>query len=78
MPTSTGWSCRSDSLPAQRSIVACMLDRLTLLTAGNEPKLAEFFARAELNRRNCSTAGGSTASGDWITEADNPRLRGAL
>ena len=77
----SGWSCRSDSLPAQRSIVACMLDRLKLLTAGNESKLAEFFARAELNRRNCSTVGGSTAStasGDWITEADNPRLRGAL
>jgi hypothetical protein len=70
----SGWSCQGDSLPAQRGAVACMLDRLTLLTSGNEPRLAELFARAELNRRGCGTAG----SGDWITQADNPRLRGAF
>jgi hypothetical protein len=74
----SGWSCQGDGLPAQRGAVACMLDRLTLLTSGNEPKLAELFARAELNRRNCGTAGASAGSGDWITQADNPRLRGAL
>ena len=74
----SGWSCQGDSLPAQRNAVACVLDRLTLLTAGSEPKLAELFARAELNRRNCGAAGGSASSGDWVTEADNPRLRGAL
>jgi hypothetical protein len=74
----SGWSCQGDSLPAQRSAVACMLDRLTLLSVGNELKLAELFARAELNRRNCDTAGRSAVSGDWVTQADNPRLRGAL
>ena len=73
----SGWSCEGDGLPAQRSAVACMLDRLTLLTSGNEPKLAALFARAELNRRNC---GGPepAASGDWISQADNPHLRGPL
>ncbi|HZR87330.1 MAG TPA: hypothetical protein VFB02_11020 [Bradyrhizobium sp.] len=73
----SGWSCEGDGLPAQRSAVACMLDRLTLLTSGNEPKLAELFARAELNRRNCGGAG-PAASGDWISQADNPHLRGPL
>jgi len=73
----SGWSCQGSSLPAQRGAVACMLERLTLLTSGNEPKLAELFARAELNRRNCSGPG-PAASGDWITRADNPRLRGPL
>jgi hypothetical protein len=53
-----------------------MLDHLTLLAAGNEPKLAEMFAHAELKRRDCSGAG--SAAGDWITEAANPHLRGAL
>ena len=56
------------------------IGNLTALLAAREtlePKLAEFFARAELNRRNCGPAGGSTASGDWVTQADNPRLRGA-
>jgi hypothetical protein len=74
----SGWSCQGTSLPAQRSAVACMLDRLTLLASGNEPKLAELFARAELNRRNCGAGGEAAASGDWITQADDPRLRGAL
>ena len=31
-----------------------MLSRLILLTAGNEPKLAELFARAELKRTDCA------------------------
>lgn len=74
----SGWSCQGDSLPAQRSAVVCMLDRLTLLTSGNEPKLAELFARAELKRRDCGPGGGPPLPGDWITQADNPRLRGAL
>jgi hypothetical protein len=74
----SGWTCQGDSLPARRSAIACMLDHLTLLVAGNEPKLAELFAHAELSRRDCGGAGGSPAASDWITEAANPRLRGAL
>jgi hypothetical protein len=74
----SGWSCQGASLPAQRNAVACMLDRLTLLASGNEPRLAELFAAAELNRRNCGAGGETAASADWITQADNPRLRGAL
>jgi len=50
----SGWSCQSDNmrdnLPARRATIACMLNRLTLLSAGNDPKLAELFARAELRR----------------------------
>ena len=46
----SGWTCQGDGLPAQRAAIGCMLNRLTLLTAGNEPKLAELFARAELKR----------------------------
>ncbi|WP_024514849.1 hypothetical protein [Bradyrhizobium sp. Tv2a-2] len=74
----SGWSCQGDTLPAQRGAVACMLDRLTLVSAGSEPKLAELFARAELNRLNCGAAGATASSGDWVTQADNPPLRGAL
>ncbi len=73
----SGWSCQGDGLPARRSAIACMLDRLTLLGAGNEPKLAELFARAEFRRQGCGPAG-ATAAGDWITEAADPHLRGAL
>jgi hypothetical protein len=51
------------------------MNRLVLLTAGNDPKLAELFARAELKRGSCAA---SAASGDWVTSVDNPRLRGTL
>ncbi len=33
-----------------------MLNRLILLTAGNDPKLAELFARAELKRGSCAAS----------------------
>jgi hypothetical protein len=70
----SGWTCQGDNLPARRAAVACTLNRLVLLTAGNEPKLAELFASAELKRGGC----GAAASSDWMTEAQNPALRGAL
>lgn len=51
---------------------------LAPLTAGNEEsKLTEFFARGELNRRN-GRAAGSAPAGDWITDPNNPPLRGPL
>ena len=69
----SGWSCQDDSLPARRATINCMLSRLVLLTSGNDPKLAEVFASAELKRSAC--ASGPT---DWLTEAANPSLRGAF
>jgi hypothetical protein len=70
----SGFSCQGDSLPARRAAIACTLNRLTLLTSGNEPKLAELFARAELKRRPCAPPGSS----DWLLGAANAQLRGAL
>ena len=79
----SGWSCQGDTLPARRAAVGCILNRLTLLTAGNDPKLAELFARAELKRGSCAPASTtpantSAAAANWVTETENPRLRGAL
>ena len=74
----SGWSCQGDDMPARRAAVGCMLNRLILLTSGNEPKLAELFARAELRRGSCIAAALPSTSADWVTGAQNPRLRGAL
>jgi hypothetical protein len=74
----SGWSCQGDGLPAQRAAVGCMLNRLILLTAGNEPKLAELFARAELRRTDCAAASAAAPPADWVTSAGNPFLRGTL
>jgi hypothetical protein len=74
----SGWSCQGDSLPARRAAIGCILSRLILLTAGNEPKLAELFARAELKRGSCAAAATPATSADWVTGPENPRLRGTL
>jgi hypothetical protein len=74
----SGWSCQGETLPARRSAIACTLNRLMLLTAGNDPNLAELFARAELKRGNCSSGRATALSADWVTGVQNPRLRGSL
>ncbi|MGY3236788.1 hypothetical protein ACVMAJ_003678 [Bradyrhizobium sp. USDA 4448] len=70
----SGFTCQGDTMPARRAAVACTLNRLTLLTSGNEPKLAELFAHAELKRRSCD----GTGSADWLLGAANAQLRGPL
>ena len=70
----SGFTCQGDTLPAQRAAIACTLNRLTLLTSGNEPKLADLFAQAERKRRACDLAG----SPDWLLGAANAQLRGTL
>ena len=75
----SGWSCQGETVPARRSVIACTLNRLILLAAGNDPKLAELFARAELRRGSCAPGGAATAlSADWVTSTQYPRLRGRL
>ncbi|MCX7320729.1 MAG: hypothetical protein NT113_14980 [Hyphomicrobiales bacterium] len=75
----SGYSCQGEGPSARRAALACMLDRLVLLTAGGERRLAELFAHAELRRTGCASgAAQSVAGSDWVTGAQNPRLRGSL
>jgi hypothetical protein len=74
----SGWSCQGSGVPVRRAAIGCMLNRLTLLASGNEPKLAELFARAELKRGNCTTAATPAIPADWVMGNENPRLRGPL
>jgi hypothetical protein len=48
----SGWFCQGGDF-VQQSTLACALDRLTLLSAGSEPKVGALFAQAELNRSFC-------------------------
>jgi hypothetical protein len=49
----SGWFCQGGADFIDRGMLACALDRLTLLAAGNEPKIGALFAQAELNRSYC-------------------------
>jgi hypothetical protein len=71
----SGWSCHASTPSAQRTLLGCALNRLTLLSAGNDPKMAELFARAELRRSDCAAA---ASSNDWATGPQEPILRGSI
>ena len=49
----SGWFCQGGGDFVRQSTLACALDRLTLLSAGSEPKVGALFAKAELNRDFC-------------------------
>jgi hypothetical protein len=53
----SGWFCQGTKIGGaefiDRTTLSCALDRLTLLAAGSEPKIAALFAQAELNRSFC-------------------------
>lgn len=66
----SGFVCQGETLPARRAAIACMLNRLTLVAAGNDARLAELFARAEFKRTDCHK--------DWVSGSDKPALRGAI
>lgn len=74
-----GWYCNAGLEIVDRSLLACALDRLTLLAAGSDPKIAELFARAEIQRTFCGQKGqimAATPRRDWIAAAAAPKLRG--
>jgi hypothetical protein len=63
-----------------RHMVACALDRLTLISAASDPKLIALFARAELKRNFCGQNSVFLAATprrtDWIEAPRDPKLRG--
>ena len=76
----SGWFCNAGQELVDRGMIACALDRLTLVAAGSEPKLGALFARAELKRNFCGQQSVLFAAtpkrNDWIDAARDPRLRG--
>jgi hypothetical protein len=49
----SGWFCQGGDSFISRDTLACALDRLSLLSAGSEPKTGALFAQVELNRSFC-------------------------
>jgi hypothetical protein len=48
-----GWYCTTSDEAVSRAKLACAIDRLTVLSAGGDGKVAELFARAEVKRTFC-------------------------
>jgi len=75
----SGWFCRGGEVVA-RTTLACALDRLSLLSAGSEPKVGKLFAKAELNRSYCGQRDPILAATPkykllWKALADRPAPR---
>ncbi len=49
----SGWYCSAGEEVVDRATLTCALDRLTMLSAGGDAKLAGLFARAEVKRTFC-------------------------
>jgi hypothetical protein len=77
------WLCNPGPELVPYGELACLLDRLTLMSAGGDDGLAAFFAKAELKRNFCGSAGPIVAatprrSDDWISQKIAPPLRGRI
>ena len=65
-----GFLCSRGLAAVDRRVLVCLLDRLTLMSSGSDPKLGELFARAELNRTFCGHKGqlmAATPRHEWAT-----------
>jgi hypothetical protein len=78
-----GLSCNMNLL-VDRSVISCALDRLSLISAGNDPDIARLFAQAELKRNFCGQRdhllyATPKRPGDVTHSASSkPRLRGRI
>jgi hypothetical protein len=74
-----GAFCNAGLELVDHGMVACALDRLTLMAAGSEPRLATLFARAELRRDFCGQKNVFLAATPkrtgWIDASRDPKLR---
>jgi len=75
-----GWYCSAGREVVDRALVACMLDRLTLVIG--DPALDRFFARAEVKRTFCGQRSPILAAtpehGEEIAPARATKLKAAL
>jgi len=77
------WLCNAGPEMVPHGQLACLVDRLTLMSAGGDDRLASFFATVELKRNFCGVAGPILAAtpkrpDDWISQKTAPPLRGRI
>jgi hypothetical protein len=77
-----GWYCSASTEVVDRATVACAIDRLSLVSAGNDPALSAYFARAEIKRKFCGQRNSILAAtprhSDLVAASSHPKLRGRI
>lgn len=76
----SGWYCAAQNAAVERPEVACFVDRLALLKAGEDRELRAFFADAEQRRLPCPTSRVSTGRKPTWLDSDGkaPAMRGEI
>ena len=78
------WLCNPGPEIVPAGDLACLVDRITLMSAGGDERLASFFAKVELKRNFCGQAGPILTAtprrqDDWMSQkAPAPQLRGRI
>jgi len=74
----SGWYCGAQGAAVERPELACFVDRLALIKAGEDKDLRVFFSEAEQRRRPCPTARVSTGRRPTWLDSDGkaPAMRG--
>lgn len=77
------WWCNEGDEMVAHGKFACVIDRLSLMSAGGDDQLAEFFARAELKRNFCDLHSSFVSPtpklvNDWMHGKQKPQLRGRI
>ena len=77
-----GWYCSAGKEVVDRATLVCVLDRLTIISAGGDQDLAELFAHAEVKRTFCGQRSPILAATPEhearVTTSSKSRLRGRL
>jgi hypothetical protein len=77
------WWCNDGPEMVSHGKFACVIDRLSLMSAGGDDHLAEFFARIELRRNFCEAHSSFVSPtprlvNDWMHPKRGPELRGRI
>ncbi len=74
--TIAGWYCGSAERPADRVSLGCFVNRLDLVSAGQDKVLKRLFSEAELRRQGCRSARQAGRKMTWLDhEAPVPPLK---
>lgn len=74
--TIAGWYCGSAERPADRVSLGCFVNRLDLVSAGQDKALKRLFSEAELRRQGCRSARQAGRKMTWLDhEAPVPPLK---
>ncbi len=76
----SGWYCAAQGAAVERPELACFVDRLALLKAGEDKDLRRYFADAEQRRTPCPTTRVSTGRKPTWLDSDGkaPPMRGEI